>query len=234
MNKTQSTYKYLPFLAMAYISIMICSDLLVNKRVSMVYGYTTAATLIFPFWFIINDVIAEVYGYKLCRNILLAAFAIQLFFDLICYLAIHLPSPSDWKNQAAFDLVLGHLIRIAVGTLSAYVIGGLINIHLLTKWKALMSGKHFLLRCIGSSAIAEAFYSALNVWAILLGSLPASKIAMIMCWSYTLKIVFTLVMAYPAMLLVRFLKNAEGVDAYDKVSYEKMIWAARSTEKTHI
>lgn len=215
---------------MAYISIMICADLLVNKPVTMIYGYTTAATLIFPFWFIINDVIAEVYGYKLCRNILWAAFAIQLSFDLICYLAIHLPSPFDWKNQAAFDLVLGHLIRIAIGTLSAYAIGGLINIHLLTKWKALMSGRYFLLRCIGSSTIGEAFYSALNVWAILLGSLPASKIAMIMCWSYLLKIFFTSIMAYPAMLLVRFLKSSEAMQP-EKESSMKIMWA-QSAEKT--
>lgn len=214
MNKLLP-YKYLTPLAMFYISIMICADLLVNKPIQMPFGHTTAATFIFPIWFVLNDIIAEVYGYKTCRTILWTGFFIQFIFNSLCYVAINLPSPTSWANQSAFDLLLGDLFRIALGTLAAYLIGGYINIYLITKWKAIMSGRHFWLRSIGSSTIGEAFYSGLNVWVILLGLMPLSEIWAIMFWSYLLKVVYTIILAYPAMILVQILKNKEDIDIYD-------------------
>jgi uncharacterized PurR-regulated membrane protein YhhQ (DUF165 family) len=78
-----------------------------------------------------------------------------------------------------------------------------------------MSGRYFWLRSIGSSGIGEALYSALNVWVILIGSMPLSQIPMIMFWSFLIKLLYTILMAYPAMMIVEFLKKTEGVDIYD-------------------
>lgn len=204
---------------MVYTCVMIFSDLLVNKPISMYFGYTTAATLLFPMWFVLNDIIAEVYGYKVCRRILLTGFITQLVFNLICNFMINLPSPSDWHDQAAFDLVLGHLLRIALATFAAFIISGFINIRLLTKWKILMSGKHFVLRSIGSSAIGEGLYSVLNVWVILLGSTPVEKIFSIIFWSYFIKLTYTIVLAYPAALVVQLIKRIDGIDVDEDISF---------------
>lgn len=211
----QNQYKCIIALAMIYMSVMIGSDLLVNKPVSMFFGHTTAATLVFPIWFLLNDIIAEVYGYRVCWRIIWTGFTVQLFFNLICNWAIHLPSPIDWHQQAAFDYIIGPLLRIAFSTLVIFLISGFINIRLLIKWKVLMSGKHFWLRSIGSSIIGEAIYSGLNVWLILLGSMSISKILMIMFWSFSIKIIYTILMVYPAAIVVHILKKIESIDVYD-------------------
>jgi uncharacterized integral membrane protein (TIGR00697 family) len=210
-------------ISMFYISIMICSDLLVNKPVVMFKGYTTAATLVFPLWFILNDIIAEVYGYKTCRKIMWIGFITEIIFNMFCYVGSHLPSPADWNNQPAFDLILAPLMRITLGTFVAFIISGYINIYLLTKWKALMSGKHFWLRSIGSSTIGEIIYSILVVWIILLGTMETSKILMIMLWSFSIKVIYTIVMAYPAALVVQVIKRIEGIreTGYEKVKVKK-------------
>lgn len=62
----QETFKCIVPLSMIYLGIMICSDLLVYKFIDMPYGYTTAATFVFPLWFVLNDIVAEVYGPKIC------------------------------------------------------------------------------------------------------------------------------------------------------------------------
>lgn len=78
-----------------------------------------------------------------------------------------------------------------------------------------MLGKHFWLRSIGSSAIGETTYSILNIWPILLGSLELSKLPMIIFWSFSLKIIYTIILAYPASLLVQLLKKIDGINVYD-------------------
>jgi hypothetical protein len=214
-NKNTNSTACLTTLSMFYICIMISSELLVSKPVNMPIGITTAATFIFPLWFILNDIIAEVYGYKECRYFLLLGFSITFIFNLICFYFIKLPSPIDWKYQPYLDFTYGSLLRIEMSTFIAFMVSGFINIRLLTKWKILMSGKYFWLRSVGSSAVAEIIYSSINVLVVFLGKLPISHIPIIMFWSYILKLLYTLILAYPAMLIVQLIKKIDKVDVYD-------------------
>jgi len=208
--KSRALFKCIIPISMCYISIMICADLLVYKFVSMPFGYTTAATLVFPLWFILNDVIAEVYGPKLCWQMIWMGYIVQSFFNLFIYFGIHIASPPGWNLQAYFDLVLGNLFRIELTTVIIFLISIYINIRLLTKWKILMRGKYFWLRSIGSSGIGEAIYSILNIWPMLLGSLALSKLPILIFWSIAIKILYTIILAYPATILVNFLKRVDG------------------------
>lgn len=220
-------YSWLVPISMIYIAIMIFSDLLVNKPVSMHFGFTTAATIIFPLWFMLNDVIAEIYDRAISIKILITGFMIQLFFNVFCYGAIHLPSPANWNNQAYFDYILGHLTRTELSTFVAFMLSGYINIHLLTKWKVLVSGKYFWLRCIGSSLIGEGIYSLLNVWPILFGFMTMQNIFTVMVWSYLLKIIYTVFLAYPLTLLVAYIKKTEGIDVYEMSNFNPFLYVSR-------
>jgi hypothetical protein len=103
-------YKHLLFISMLYLAVMLCSAVLIYKPIAMKFGYASAATLTFPLWFVLSDIIAEVYGFQLSRKILWSGFFCQFIFSLGCFLLIHTPSPELWREQPAFDLVLGHLI----------------------------------------------------------------------------------------------------------------------------
>lgn len=79
----------------------------------------------------------------------------------------------------------------------------------------LISGKHFWLRSIGSSVIAEAIYSVSNVWIVFIGIIPLSKIPIIIFWSFTLKVMSTILLAYPASIIVQIIKKLDDIDFYD-------------------
>lgn len=213
--KNPMPFKCIIPLAMVYMSVMICSDLLVYKFVDMHFGYTTAATFIFPLWFLLNDIVAEVYGPKLCWKMIWTGYLIQLFFNIFIYIAIHLPSPPNWSHQDSFNLVLGNLLRVEISTLVVFLISININIRLLTKWKILLQGKYFWLRSVGSSSIGEGIYSSLNIWLILAGSLELSKLPMLIFWSFFLKITYTIILAYPASIIVRIIKKIDGENYND-------------------
>jgi len=216
--KIQKSFQCIVPLSMVYMSVMIFSDLLVYKFVEMPYGYTTAATFIFPFWFILNDIVAELYGPKVCWKMIWTAYTIQLFFNIFAYIAIHLPSPSNWNHQESFNLILGNLLWIEISTLVVYLISGYINIRLLTKWKVLTRGKYFWLRSVCSSTIGEAIYSSLNIWLILFGFLELKNLTHLVFWSFLLKFIYTLVFAFPASILVQIIKKIEG-NVYPELNF---------------
>src|SRR3990167_5825284 len=143
MNKP---YRYLPFLVMLYMTIITSVSVLSNKIVVIAGHITMAGTLFIPFWFILSDIITEIYGYKISRKIIWLAFFCNFIFSILCLIALAIPSPHFWHGQSAYELVLGDLMRITASGLIAYVISGMLNIYLLVKWKFLLKGRYFWFR----------------------------------------------------------------------------------------
>ena len=110
------------------------------------------------------------------------------------------------------------MLWIEISTLFVYLISSYANIRLLTKWKILTRGKYFWLRSVGSSSIGETIYSSLNIWLILFGSLEFTKLPQLIFWSFSLKILYTVILAYPASVLVQIIKKIDG-DNYDNWSF---------------
>jgi uncharacterized PurR-regulated membrane protein YhhQ (DUF165 family) len=64
MNKKINFYSLLPFIAMAYLTLKLLSILLFYKIITVFSIKASAGTLVIPLWFLVGDVITEVYGYK--------------------------------------------------------------------------------------------------------------------------------------------------------------------------
>jgi uncharacterized integral membrane protein (TIGR00697 family) len=106
-----------------------------------------------PLWFVLGDVIAEVYGYKAARHVIWMAIICQFIFALSCAILISFDSPDGWANQGAYNQVLGKLPRVAFASFFAIVSGAFINAYAISKWKILLHGKYFWLRSLGASAV---------------------------------------------------------------------------------
>lgn len=208
-------YKYLLPLSMLFITIMLTCVVLIYKPVKMWFGYASGATLFFPFWFVLSDVIAEIYGLRISKKILLTAFFCQLLFSLVCMLIIKLPAPLGWKYQPAFNLILGHLFRITICVIFTLSISGYINMYLITRWKILLKGKYFWMRSPCASILGEGIYSVITAFLTHYGMIPLADIPMIMAWAYLSKICATIVLTPFSSILCAFIKINEKVDVYD-------------------
>ena len=142
-----------------------------------------------------GDIITEIYGSRISRNILLSAFLIEIIFSFACYFLVHLNSPEFWKNEPAYELILGHLPRVVFSSALAVLISGYINIYFISRWKRLLYGKYFWLRSIGASWISEGVYSAVAVYFILYQVAPFHAILIAIFWSYLSKIILTLLLS---------------------------------------
>lgn len=156
-------YRYLYLLTMIYVTIMAAVSVLSKKIIILSGHITMAGTLFIPFWFILSDIITEIYGYTISRNIIWLSFICHFLFSILCTIGLKIPSPTFWHGQAAYELVLGDLIRINISGLIAYIISGYINIYLLIKWKSILKGRYFWIRSFFASTISELLYTVIAV-----------------------------------------------------------------------
>lgn len=202
--------KCLPFVAAFYMAVLICSSVLGNKLVLTYFGTLSAASLISPLWYILGDIITEVYGYKSSKKLFWSVMVCQIMFSLACYFLIGLNSPAYWTGQGSYQLVLGDLLKFSLVGFLGIVIAWYINIKLLIKWKILMSGKYFWMRSVGSSGIGLIIYSVFSISISLHGSPLQDDILSIILGSCVLKIIYLILLAYPATLVVALLARIEN------------------------
>lgn len=75
--------KLLWFLIMAYTVIIIMSNWFDPRIIGLPWNLSTdAGTVIFPFTFLLSDLITEVYGYKFARVAVWCGFGFNWFFVL--------------------------------------------------------------------------------------------------------------------------------------------------------
>jgi uncharacterized integral membrane protein (TIGR00697 family) len=198
------------------MSIMLCNAILTNRYVGTNTFFILGGTLTSPFVFILDDIIAEVYGYKIARCVILTGFAAQTLFVIICQLVVMAPSPSHFKDGSAYAQILGSsLLRINISGFIAYIVANLVNSYILTRWKVLLKGRKFWLRSLCSSTFSEALYSCIAILMMEINSIPLKDVLKVVVISYLIKAIYSLIFAVPANVLVNYVKKRTGIDVYD-------------------
>lgn len=210
--------KYFLFLFAFYLTAVLAPIVLVHKII-IVFGLTTSACLyVYPLTYTCCDIMAEVYGYRIARKaVWLAVFSTMLFTAVIS-LVVRFPSPASWPHQAAYVLVLGGLYSIAIGSLVGTLLGSFVNIYIISRWKVLLRGRLFWFRSICSSMVGEAIFTLTSVLIVWTGKLPLNKVLVLALTLFFSKVIYSILMAGPATIIVSLLKKFEGVDVYDTPS----------------
>lgn len=202
-------------LSMIYITLILIANVLIYKIVQIGPFTFTVGSFVTPFWFVITDIVAEVYGYHLVRKLIWSGIICGLLFTIVCAVLIQLPSPSLWPHQHSYDQVLGKLPRILVGYVAGVMTGAFINTYLITKWKILTHGKYFWLRSVGSSMTGQLVFTIVTITFDLLGILSFADIIKLILISMTIKLIVTPLLAVPSSMVVYYLKKFERIDIYD-------------------
>lgn len=211
-----SGYKFLAAISMIYMNIMLCNAILTNRYIGSDAFFILGGTLTSPFIFILDDIIAEIYGYKITRTVIISGFAAQTLFAIICQFIVIAPYPTHFKESAAYLNILGpSLLRIDISGFIAYIIANLINSYIITRWKVLLKGRKFWLRSLCSSTFSEALYSFIAILMMELNSIPLHDVFKVVLISYLIKAAYSVAFAAPANLLVNIVKKRTGIDVYD-------------------
>ena len=199
---------------------LVLSNILAVKQFD-IWGFpSTAGLIIFPVSYIINDCIAEVWGFKKARFIIWVAFAVNFFAILLFQVSIALPPADYWQMQEAYSSVLAQTPRIALASLMAFLCGSFLNAYVMSRMKILHRGKHFGLRAIASTVVGELADTFIFTTVGFLFVIPLQAVVMIILTETVLKTLFEIVILPLTTKVVRRVKEREGVDVYDdNISY---------------
>lgn len=208
-------YNFLILLCMLFVTVDLASNVVAYKIVIFGPLVQTGAAFIYPLTYFFGDIIAEVYGYKISRQLIWFDFACSVLFSLATLTVIKLPSPNFWHDQAAYNTVLGALLLVNLGTAMAAWTGGIINVYLVTKLKILMGGKHFWIRSILSTSIGEAIAIIAGFFIVFSTYASFSNILKLMLADYIIKLAYAVILVLPATFIQSKLKKLEDVDVFD-------------------
>lgn len=208
-------YKFIIFLSIFYSISWSSAYLMVYKMVAIGNIPIPGAVFLFPLSFSLADVITEVYGYRIARQILWSGIICGFIFCVAVKLVAGLPSPTFWHLKKEYDGVFGLILRAYSAVTLGNIIGSSINIYIISKWKIILHGKYFWIRSLCSTAIGEFAFSVVGALIGFAGVEPSSKILWLMLGGYSFKMIYAFIAIWPAVALAKLLKQAEGVDIYD-------------------
>ena len=218
----QKTIVSIPFMLLGILFnvCLIAANLLETKVVQIAGITATAGLIVFPVSYIINDCIAEVWGFKKARLIIWSGFASNFLVIAFAQLATVLPAAPYWEGEEAFNFVFGLAPRIAIASLLAFLIGSLLNAYVMSKMKLASQGRHFSLRAVFSTLVGESADSLIFFPIAFGGLIPLSELFAMILTQAILKSAYEVVILPLTIRVVRYIKHIEGSDVYDKgISY---------------
>lgn len=154
---------------------LIISNIIASKTFEFFWITLPCGVIIFPLIYIVNDVLAECYGFKKARRAIYLGFFMNLI-AVICYnVTMFLPAPAYFTGDSAFHTVLGSTLRLLVVSFAAYLIGSLINAKLMVYLKGKYENKLFF-RCISSTFAGEGMDALIFITIGFLGTMPVSAL----------------------------------------------------------
>ena len=211
------------FMTVVFTTCLLISNLVAFKIVMLGAVAVPAGIFLFPLTYIINDCIAEVWGFRKARLMIWLAFGMNFFAVLFYQFAVALPPAPFWSGQPAFSHVLTQTPRIAVASLLAFLVGSVLNAYVMSKMKRAMNGAKFSLRAIASTIVGESADSAIFISIAFFAILSFHQLIMMIVTQAFLKIMYEIIILPVTQRVVIYIKRKENTDIIDReISYS--IW----------
>lgn len=208
-------YKYLTFLSMLFITIFVVCDTTVYRMVYLFGREMPLSGFIIPILFLLGDVLAEAYGYRITMKILTSGIICQCLFGILITLFLLAPSPPNNTINNAYDITFQHIIRVNICSCFSVTCGMLANSFLISKLKIYMNGKRFWLRSLISTASSEIVLCTIAYFIIFTGLKSFTEVIKIIYSVWIYKVIFSTLATPMASYIGKSLKNAENSDVYD-------------------
>ena len=199
---------------------LIAANLLETKVIQIGSLTVTAGLLVFPISYIINDCIAEVWGFKKARLIIWSGFAMNFFVVALGLIAVAIPAAPFWEGEEHFDFVFGMAPRIVAASLMAFLVGSFLNAYVMGKMKVASRARHFSARAILSTLAGETADSLIFFPVAFGGIIAWRELLIMMCIQIILKSMYEVIILPVTIRVVKAIKKIDGSDVYDTdISY---------------
>ena len=194
---------------------LIAANLLETKVIQVGSLTVTAGLLVFPISYIINDCIAEVWGFKKARLIIWSGFAMNFFVVALGLIAVAIPAAPFWEGEEHFNFVFGMAPRIVAASLMAFLVGSFLNAYVMSKMKVASQGRNFSARAIWSTVVGETADSLIFFPVAFGGVIAWKELLIMMGIQIVLKSMYEVIILPVTIRVVKAIKKIDGSDVYD-------------------
>ena len=223
-QRDKENLNLLPSISGIFVGVLLLSNILSSKMISISGFSFDGGTLLFPLSYIFGDVLTEVYGYKASRRVIWTGFVMLIIMSINIYIISSLPGHAQWTMQKDFDNILLQMPRLAIASLIAYFVGEYTNSVVLSKMKVITKGKHLWMRTIGSTLVGEGLDSILFVLIAFTGLYSIDVLFNIMLSNYLFKTLIEVILTPITYKVIAFVKQKENLDVYDyNIQYNPLL-----------
>jgi uncharacterized integral membrane protein (TIGR00697 family) len=183
------------WLTAIFVAALITGDF-IGGRFFVLFGHTFSAGIIpFPLTFVLTDVVNEFYGPSGARRLTFVGLGAAVFVWLVITLALHLPSsPQSPIPDDVFQAAFGTSARLYVASLSAYVIGQLLDISIFRFLRKTTGHRLLWLRATGSTVLSQMIDSFTVSFVFLAGTRSLSFITSNAAHNYVGKLIMAVLL----------------------------------------
>jgi hypothetical protein len=162
--------RFFIWLTAVFVAALVTSDL-IGGKFFRVGGLDLSVGMIpFPLTFLLTDIVNEFYGTEGARRITFVGLGVAVFVFAIINLAIALPtSPESPMPGDQFRAVFGWSVRLYFASLTAYIIGQLLDISIFFALRKLTGHRFLWLRSTGSTVLSQAVDTLVVNFVLLMG-----------------------------------------------------------------
>lgn len=197
--------RFFIYLAAIFVAALLTGDFIGGKFFSL-FGWTfSSGILAFPLTFVLTDLVNEFYGIHGARRLTYAGLGAALFVFTVMQIALHLPDAETSPIPASvFQNAFGISSRLYVASLTAYMIGQLMDITIFNAVRRITGHRFIWLRAQGSTVLSQIVDSFTVSFVFLVGSQPMDFIIKNAASNYLAKLAM-------AILLTPLLYGVHGI-----------------------
>jgi uncharacterized integral membrane protein (TIGR00697 family) len=198
-------------ISIAFVTSLLISNILAAKLMALGPLILPAAVIIYPFCFMLGDVLTEVWGYAYARKVIYAGFAANMALVVFTCLGGLLPPAEVWHHQEAYLSLFGIVPRIVMASFLAYLAGELLNSWSLDRIKDITGSRWLFVRTIGSSVVGQFVDTAIFITLAFVGTVPGPVLLTMLASQYLVKVGLEALAGTPlAYLLVGWARSEEN------------------------
>jgi len=204
----------------------------------------SAGVILWPWVFIATDLINEYFGLRAVRFVSFIAAVVILYAFLMVYTAMHLPPADFWiwrmvgdeklYMPLAFSAIFGQSLWIVAGSLTAFLIGQLVDVMSFHWLRQLTQGRWLAVRATGSTLISQLVDSFVVLYIAFYWGAGWSfgQVTVIALLNYAYKgavaLLLTPVLYGVHQLIDWYLGKTEAATLVEKAARESQAWSRSS------
>jgi queuosine precursor transporter len=152
-----ASQKLFVYLCAVFVACLLLGDVIGGKIIRTPLGPISVGIIPFPVTFLLTDVVNDFYGRRGARFLTMLGFFMALLAYVLLQVTTWMPTDgSTYFTQIEYAKVFGGSAQLFVASMTAYLVGQFLDIHVFHFWKGLTESRHLWLRSTGSTIFSQA------------------------------------------------------------------------------